>query len=156
MRKGLCHIYLGLVATAFLVGVLTPAQAQDTPYQAMFDRFFELLQQGKASEAVQYLTSTNPAMSKIPDQIEQLKTQFSSAGPLMGTYVSHKLLVESKVADMYVYQHYFVAYERQPVSIRIAYYKPGKTWMCYGLRFDARPTEEIQTQTDANLPLNTK
>jgi len=43
----------------------------------MSEKFFELLQQDKAADAVQYLTSTNPAMSKIPDQIEQLKTQFS-------------------------------------------------------------------------------
>jgi hypothetical protein len=76
--------------------------------------------------------------------------------PLMGNYVSHRLLVESKVADMYVYQHYFVAYERQPISIRISYYKPGKTWVCYSLQFDAKLTEAIQSATDEKLPLDLK
>ena len=60
------------------------------------------------------------------------------------------------MADIYVYQHYFVAYERQPISVRIAFYKPGKTSGFYALQFDVKLTEEIQTQTDANLPLNTK
>src|SRR5208337_2794033 len=109
---------------------MTPCAAQqtgDTAYQAMSEKFFDLVQQGKASEAVQYLIGTNPALSKIPDQIEQLKTQFASAPPLIGNYVSHQLLIESKVAGIYVYQHYFVAYQRQPISVRISYYKPGKT-----------------------------
>jgi len=38
---------------------------------------------------------------------------------------------------MFIYQHYFVAYERQPISIRIKYYKPGGVWLCYGVQFDA-------------------
>jgi len=138
---------------------MTPCAAQqtgDTAYQAMSEKFFDLVQQGKASEAVQYLIGTNPAMSKIPDQIEQLKTQFASAPPLIGNYVSHQLLIESKVAGIYVYQHYFVAYQRQPISVRISYYKPGKTWLCYGLQFDVNLTNEIQTAADAKIPLDLK
>ena len=61
-----------------------PALSQETSYQAMSDKFFDLVQQGKATDAVQYLMATNPAMSKIPDQIEQLKTQFGSVVPLTG------------------------------------------------------------------------
>ncbi len=128
-------------------------QTSDASYQAMSDKFFSLLQQGKGVDGVDYLLDTNPAMKKVPDQIDNLRTQFGSLGTLMGSYISHTKLVETKIAGMYVYQHYFVAYERQPISIRIKYYKPGATWLCYGLQFDANLTELIQKQADDSIPV---
>jgi uncharacterized membrane protein len=74
----------------------------------------------------------------------------------MGAYVSHAKLAETKVAGMFVYQHYFVAYERQPISVRIAYYKPRSTWMCYGLQFDAKLTDHIRQMTDDRITIDTK
>jgi hypothetical protein len=128
-------------------------QLSDAPYQAMSDRFFNLLQKGKGADAVDYLLGTNPAMKKVPDQIENLKTQFGSLGPLMGSYVSSTKLVETQVAGMFVYQHYFVAYERQPISVRIKYYKPGEKWLCYGVQFDAELTDLIQKEADSKIDM---
>jgi len=126
-------------------------QSHDSSYQEMSDKFFNLLQQDKASDGVDYLFATNPAMNKMQDQAANLKGQFGTVRSLMGSYVSHSKLVETKVAGMFVYQHYFVAYERQPISVRIEYYKPGANWMCYGLQFDAKVTDEIEKAADANL-----
>jgi len=131
-------------------------QASDSPYQDMSDKFFRLLQQNKGSDAVDYLLGTNPAMKKVPDQIDNLKAQFASLGTLMGSYISHTKLVETKIAGMFVYQHYFVAYERQPISVRIKYYKPGVAWLCYGVQFDAELTDFIQKQADSNIPIAAK
>jgi hypothetical protein len=71
----------------------------------------------------------------------------------MGSYISHSKLVETKIAGMFVYQHYFVAYERQPISVRIEYYKPGATWLIYGLQFDAELTHLIQKEADSRIPI---
>ncbi|MGO8796114.1 MAG: hypothetical protein ACLQLC_14925 [Candidatus Sulfotelmatobacter sp.] len=131
-------------------------QAQNPSYQEMSDRFFNLLQHDKATEGVDYLFGTNPALSRMQDEATNLKTQFGSVHSLMGSYVSHALLTETEVKGMLVYQHYFVAYERQPISVRIKYYKPGTTWMCYGLQFDAKLTDEIEKAADANLSFETK
>jgi hypothetical protein len=131
-------------------------QAQGSSYQAMSDKVFTMLQQDRAADAVDYLLSTNPAMKKVPDQVDQLRSQFSSIGTLMGAYISHSMLVETKVTDRFVYQHFFVAYERQPISIRIKYYKPGTTWLCYGLQFDANLPDDIQKAADDRLPLDVK
>jgi hypothetical protein len=131
-------------------------QIQGQSYQAMSDRFFAIVQEGKPSDAIEYLLSTNPAMKKIPDQTEQLKAQFASAVTLLGPYISHTMLVETKVSGMFVYQHYFVAYERQPISIRISYYKPGTSWICYSVQFDANLPGDIQTAADGKLPLDVK
>lgn len=153
---------MALVSVAIAVGLLgspytsQAQQASDSSYQAMSDKFFNLLQQGKGSDAVDYLLDTNPAMNKVPDQIDNLRTQFASLGTLMGSYVSHTKLVETKIAGMFVYQHYFVAYERQPISVRIKYYKPGATWLCYGVQFDAELTDLIQKEADSSIPMAAK
>jgi hypothetical protein len=78
---------LALVGVLVIGGILAApytSQAQQSPdsYQSMSDKFFVMLQQGKTSEAVDFLMSTNPAMRKVPDDVEQLKTQFGSLGKL--------------------------------------------------------------------------
>jgi hypothetical protein len=127
---------------------------QASSYQAMSDKFFDLLQKDNAQNAVDYLFTTNPELGKMTDQAEQLKAQFEALRKLAGPYVSHSVLVEKKVAGMSVYQHYFVAYQRQPISVRISYYKSGSTWQCYSLQFDAKLTEAVQRSADENLSLN--
>jgi len=53
-------------------------QSQGSSHQAMSDKFFDMLRQDKASEAVDLMFAANPALTKIPDQADQLKTQFGS------------------------------------------------------------------------------
>ena len=115
-----------------------------------------LLQQDKPADGVDFLFATNPALGKMQNEGANLKAQFGTVRTLMGNYVSHSKLVETKVAAVFVYQHYFVAYERQPISVRIEYYKSGATWMCYGLQFDAKITDEIEKAADANFSFETK
>jgi hypothetical protein len=152
IRKSLIHgvILLGLMGCTSYA-----QQMQSAAYQTISDNFFDMLQQGKASEAVDYMFITNPELiKKIPDQMDNFKAQFSSLHTLMGAYIAHSKLAETKVAGRFVYQHYFVAYERQPISIRIKYYKPGANWVVYALQFDAELSELIQKTTDNNLSLD--
>jgi hypothetical protein len=122
----------------------------------MSDKFFELLKQDRATEGVDYLFSTSPNSKKVQEQAENLKGQFWSLRNMAGPYVSHTLLIETKVAGIFVYQHYLVAYDRHPVSIRIKYYKPGAEWLCYGLQIDTDFSQMIQKQADAALQLDFK
>jgi|ERR1700690_429240 len=154
------RIGLFFTCTAITIGLLGirghAQQDEDTSFQKMSGTFFKMLQQGQGAEAVDYLLGTNPAMKKAPDKIDHVKSELASLGTRMGAYVSHTKLAETKVAGMFVYQHYFVAYERQPISVRIKYYKPGSTWFCYGVQFDAELVDLIQKQTDERLPVNVK
>lgn len=95
-------------------------------------------------------------LKKMPDKADQLKAQFTALRNLAGHYVSHTLLVESKVGDIYVYQHFFVAYERQPISVRVSYYKPGATWVCQSLQFDTDVDDAIQKNADAKIKTTLK
>lgn len=155
-------IRLSLICTVIAVGIFSAhysiyaEQIHTPPYQEMSDKFFTLLQQDKATEGVDYLFSTNPALSKMQDEATNLKVQFGSVHSLMGAYVSRSILTETKVEGIFVYQHYFVAYERQPISVRIRYYKPGSTWMCFGLQFDGNIADEIQKTADSNLAFGPK
>lgn len=154
------HARLFLICATIMLALLTiPGHAQqqeDKSYEKMSSTFFKMLQQGQGGEAVDYLLGTNPAMKKVPQKVEQLKSSFASLGGLMGAYVSHTKLAETKVAGMFVYQHYFVAYERQPISVRIEYYKPGSAWLCYSVQFDTELSAMIQKQTDDRLPVDVK
>jgi hypothetical protein len=159
MRYGIriALVCAGITLTTFGTRFVSYAQqSHDSSYQEMSDKFFSLLQQDKASDGVDYLFATNPALTKMQDEAANIKGQFGTVRTLMGDYVSHTKLVETKVAGVFVYQHYFVAYERQPISVRIEYYKSGATWMCSGLQFDAKVTDEIQKAADANLSFPTK
>jgi hypothetical protein len=148
----------GAIALA-IFGSRYSSQAQLTQtssYQEMSDNFFYILQHNNASDAIDYLFGTNPALKKRPDQADQLKAQFASMGAMMGPYISHTMLLETKVAGRFVYQHNFVAYERRPISIRIEYYRPGATWECYDLQFDGNLADDIQKMADDKLTLDVK
>ena len=138
------------VALAF-ISMRAQTQAQSHDYQSMADKFFALLEQGKSGEAIDYMFSTNVALKNLPGKSEQLKAQFGELEKQLGSYHSHTRLAETKVAGMFVYQHYFVAYDRQPISIRLKFYKPRDTWRVQGVQFDADLPDAIEKETDRHM-----
>jgi hypothetical protein len=135
-----------------LFGVRAGTQAPESrDYQAIADKFFTMLEQGKSDEGIDYMFSTNVALKNMPGKSEQLKAQIGELEKQLGSYHSHTRLAETQVAGMFVYQHYFVAYERQPISIRLKFYKPRDTWRVYGVQFDPDLPDVIEKQTDQKL-----
>jgi hypothetical protein len=149
-KQNMFLIVIFAVALVFL-GMRAQTQAQSQEYQAMADKFFVLLEQGKSDEAIDYMFSTNVALKNMPGKSEQLKAQFGELEKQLGSYHSRSRLVETKVAGMFVYQHYFVAYERQPISIRLKFYKPRDTWRVQGVQFDPDLPDVIEKETDRHL-----
>ena len=145
-------------AIAFVFsGVCSQAQApQSQDYQGLADKFFALLEQGKSDEAIDYMFSTNLALKNMPGKSEQLKSQFNELQSKLGSYHSRTILVETKVAGMFVYQHYFVAYELQPISLRLKFYKPRDTWRVFAVEFDTDLPDIITKQADQNLERQSK
>ncbi len=133
-------------------GVLPQTQAQQSQdYQAIADRFFVLLEQGKSDEAIDYMFNTNVALKNMPGKSDQLKAKLGELERQLGSYHSHIRLAETKIAGMFVYQHYFVAYELQPVSVRLQFYKPRDTWKVFAVQFDTDLPDAIEKETDKNL-----
>ena len=146
---------LASVAAIALVcfGVRARTQAvENRGYQAIADRFFELLEQGKSDEAIDYFFSTNVnSKSMPPATTDQLKAKINALKKQLGSCHSHTKLLESKVAGIFVYQHYFVAYDLQPVSVRVKFYKPHATWMGFAVNLNTDLDDLIQKQTDEAL-----
>jgi hypothetical protein len=147
-------MYLAVISAIVLVFFCTrtKTQALESPdYQAIADRFFVLLEQGKSDDAFDYMFSTNVALKNMPGKLDQLKAQFNELERQLGSYHSHARLAETKTAGMFVYQHYFVAYDRQPISVRLKFYKPRDTWRVFAVQFDPEMSEFLEKQADQNL-----
>ena len=96
-RSMLLTVILG--AALVFSGVRPETQAQQSQdYQAIADRFFVLLEQGKSDEAIDYMFSTNVALKNLPGKSEQLKAQFADLESQLGSYHSHTRLAETKIA----------------------------------------------------------
>jgi hypothetical protein len=150
IKKSVFRVVIAVVLVLF--GVRAGTQAPESQgYQVIADRFFVLLEQGKSDEAIDYMFNTNVALKNMPGKSETLKAQFADLERQLGSYHSHTKLAESKVAGMFVYQHYFVAYEIQPISVRLKFYKPRDTWRVFGVQFDTDLPELLQKETDQNL-----
>jgi len=150
IKQSMFVIAIAVVLVSF--GVPAGTQAPESrDYQAIADKFFVLLEQGKSDDAIDYMFSTNVALKNLPGKSDQLKAQFNDLERQIGSYHAHSKLAETKVAGMFVYQHYFVAYNLQPISIRLKFYKPRDTWRVTGVQFDTDLPELIQKETDQNL-----
>jgi hypothetical protein len=135
-----------------LFGVRAGTQAPESrDCQAIAGNFFVLLEQGKSDEAIDYMFSTNVALKNLPGKSDELKAQFNDLERQLGSYHSHTKLAETKVAGMFVYQHYFVAYDVQPISVRLKFYKPRDTWRVIGVQFDPDLPDMIRKRTDQDL-----
>jgi hypothetical protein len=144
---------VGITAVVLVFfGVRAGTQASESrDYQAIADKFFVLLEQSKSDEAIDYIFNTNVALKNMPGKSDQLKAKLNELASKVGSYHSHTKLAESKVAGMFVYQHYFVAYELQPISFRLTFYKPRDAWRVFAVEFDADLSDAIEKQTDQNL-----
>ncbi len=147
-------MFRAVIAAVVLVlfGIRAGTQAPESrDYQAIADRFFVLLEQRKSDEAIDYMFNTNVALKNQPGKADQLKAKFAELEGTLGSYHSHTRLAEAKVAGMFVYQHYFVAYDLQPISVRLRFYKPRDTWRVVGVQFDTDLPDTIAKQADENL-----
>ena len=144
---------VALLCCFLLPAIAEQSFAQPQPrvqsgYRELSATFFQFLEQDKAGEGIDFLFETNPALKQAPGTAEELKTEFAKIRLQAGPYITHSLLVRSRVAGMYVYEHYFVAYDLQPVSLRITYYRRDGVWVCQGVKIDTDVDEMLQSNTD--------
>ena len=123
------------LAMILVVPALPVRAGEAVPYQATTDRFFELLAGGKPIEAIDFIFSTNPFSARIADSVQAQKARFMGLESFIGKYLSHKKLLDVDMGDMYAYQLYIVAFERQPMSFKFKYYKPKDTWVTQSFVF---------------------
>jgi len=127
------------------------AKAAESSFQDITDKFFKMITEDKGAEAIDYIFSTNSYMKGMVDQINQVKSQYSSMRNMIGVFINKKKLFEREVAGIFVFQYYLVAYERQPLAMRFWYYKPLDSWVLQKYTFEANVEEHISDIADREL-----
>lgn len=117
--------------------------AQDDP-QKIVDQFFSLYRTKGASEAVDYVFSTNKWMDESKDQIENVKFKLNNTLKLLGKYEGHNLITKKTVGEHLLLYTFIVRYDRQPLRFTMLFYNPSKDWRLYNFSYDDSFDEELK------------
>lgn len=140
VKSQLSRVALTTLVAALLCG---PLFAQTTDYHDIAARFFELVKEKKPGEAVDYAFATNPWLEKVPDQVANVRVQFSGLESLVGQYIDQEILIDAKISSRYAYVYYLVAYERQPIKIEFHFYRPKDKWVLLNFFFNADISADV-------------
>ncbi|MFQ5700273.1 MAG: hypothetical protein ACE5HU_00325 [Acidobacteriota bacterium] len=138
------QIKRGCITLLLIIGAPTFVASSDaTGYAKIMDRFFDLPQQGKTPEAIDFIYGTNPYSEKVSDQVSQIKTQLVSQGAIFGKYRGHEVVIERMIAQRYVYMVVSVAYDRQPLKMEFHFYRPGDKWVLQAYSYGTDLDDDI-------------
>ncbi|SEA11744.1 hypothetical protein [Microbulbifer marinus] len=62
------------------------------------------------------------------DALKQNDSKFLATFSLLGEYIEKQLLVDLPVGNRWVHQTYLLIFDRQPVLLKIDFYKPRNEW----------------------------
>jgi hypothetical protein len=113
-------------------------------YDDIVNKFFDLISQGKTTEAVDSLYKTNPWSDKVQDAIQQVKSSLISMEAISGKYRDSVQIVKKTMGDRLIYMYYLVAYDRQPLRFEFHLYRPGDKWVIQNFAFSDKITEDIR------------
>jgi hypothetical protein len=118
-----------------LIPVRAIPQSPDTGYKDMVNRFFVLFDEGKYSEAVSYIYSSNPWVQTKSEDVAKVQTGLSKLPSLMGTLINHEMLTEASIAGGFVHLDYIVNFERQPVRFYFEFHRANRKWITYSFGY---------------------
>ena len=133
-----------LVVLALLIGFTQTISAQDKPKE-LIDAFFQDFEMEGPSFAIDKIYETNPWNDRIPDAINNIKTQLERFDEeLVGNYYGYEPLVTKKLGNSFELHSYFLKFDRQFLRITFQFYKPKDEWRLYSFQFDDNFDEEIE------------
>lgn len=113
------------------------------------DHFFLLLKQGQTDQAIDSLMATSKWLAKDSDGIVGLRSNLARSNKLFGKYLFNELISNTSVGEHYVHRIYLVGFERQPLSCKLSFYKPGNQWQIQNISFGLDFVEDINKQAEA-------
>ena len=113
-------------------------------YTDEVNKFFNLFEKGRKTEAVDSIYSTNKWISSSSDSILQMKSQFENIEKLVGEYNGKVLIDETNIKNRFVHITYLALYDRQPVRMEFQFYKPKNDWVIYSFSFDIDFDNEVK------------
>jgi hypothetical protein len=133
-------VIVTLIAAAIVLasGLLTSSSPEipNSDCTAIVEQFFAKMKSGDYVGAVDYIYANNQWIAAKSDEIQQLRTQFDGLAELVGEYIGHELILTESVSGRFVYLHYFVMMERQPLGFKFQFYKPADKWLTFYFAYE--------------------
>ncbi len=117
--RNIAFVSILLLATNF-----TFAQNEPEDYVATF---FNLLGQGKISEAIHKIP-TNNKFDSDTSYTSKLLTKLELLSKNSGEYCGYELIEKEEVSESYIVYTYFIKYMNVPQQIQFIFYKPKDAW----------------------------
>lgn len=125
-----------LICVLILAMPLLSLNAQETTYQQVVEKFFNLYQDKGPDKAVDYIFSTNPYLDPTSETVTAIKLKLSTAVAVIGDYYGYNAVSIKEIGPNMTIATYMVRYKRQPLFFTFVMYKPDKNWQIQTLRFD--------------------
>jgi hypothetical protein len=107
------------------------------------NQFFVELKEGHPDIALDKLYESTPWLSEVEDDIKYLKIHFTNLWNILGKYHGYELLAKEEVANCYIVYEYLLKFDRQPIRIKLKFYKPDTVWHFYSFAFDDQFVKDI-------------
>ncbi len=138
-----------LVFLAFMA-VLTRAPAQSS-YEQITAKFFDLYKiQGGSDKAVDYIFSTNKYATSIGSQLDTLKSKLNYYISNEGQYYGYELVAKKSAGPNFILLTYLIRHDRNPMTFRFIFYKPGDKWQLQTFNFNDGMDDELQDASKAS------
>lgn len=145
------HIRLATILATIMLATSFSANADDEPYIAHVDRFFESIEAGETDKAVDDLYSSNPWIKDSKSELENLKFQLQNFVRQVGEYRSREILVHRVFVERYSYLLFFVAYDRQPIKMEFHFYRPDEEWVLQKFKFSDEIDDQLVEIAESSL-----
>lgn len=125
-----------LFLVLLLIIPATLMQGQETTYQQVVEKFFNIYKDKGPENAIDYIFSTNPFLDPSSDQVTAIKLKLATAVAVIGDYYGYNAVSIKELGPSMTVGTYMVRYKRQPLFFTFVMYKPDKFWQIQTLRFD--------------------
>lgn len=125
-------------------------------HSKIIDNFFKLVKENKSSEAIDFLFMNNVWFHKNPDQVVNLKNQFSgllTAGT-MGKFIDFEKIIEKDFFGKMISVFYIIRFEREPLLVNFKFYKSGDKWQTFYFKFNEDIDDLLDQQILEKLKAN--
>jgi hypothetical protein len=129
---------LKFAAMAIIIIIITATLclAQENSPQSLTESFFQMLKDGKTSEAYDQLFAGSSIPQSKPQAVGMIKRQTASGLPTYGSILGHELIREEKYGTSIIRLVYVLKLEIAATVWEFYFYKPKSTWFFQNVLFN--------------------
>ena len=110
----------------------------------IINAFFDTYQKN-TDKALDDIYATNVWGSEMKDALTGMKKTVRGYSDEMGKYYGFEFITKQKCTERFLLFAYMLRYDRQPMQVLFAFYKPNDKWILYSLNFNSHFDEDLET-----------